>query len=79
MALFCALCEKPIKGAEISVLDHEQCSVALKVAVRTILRGFEEGVFVRNVDADSQPSWAIKALPFLAALGQAQKLTSEDR
>ena len=41
-------------------------------AMKTILRGFETGVFVRNVRNDTDPYWAIKLLPFMAALSKAQ-------
>ena len=47
-------------------------------ATRTILRGFHEGVFVRSVDGDSQPGWAIRLLPFIGALSAAVKLLGGD-
>lgn len=46
-------------------------------AVRMILRGFDEGVFVRNIDGDSDPAWAIKLMPFIRAIGVAQRIVSE--
>ena len=49
----------------------------LEDAVRTILRGFDEGVFVRNTDRDSDPAWAIKLFPFIHAIGIAQRIVSE--
>jgi hypothetical protein len=38
-------------------------------AIRTVLRGFDTGVFVRSTDRDGDPSWAIKLLPYIQALG----------
>lgn len=49
----------------------------LSMAVRTILRGFSEGVFVRSTEGDSNPGWALKLLPFLAALEEAQRLSAQ--
>lgn len=42
--------------------------------LRTILRGFDEGVFVRSIHGDTRPGWAIRLLPFLAALAEAQRI-----
>lgn len=41
-------------------------------AIRTLLRGFEEGVFVRNTANDNDPAWAIKLLPYLRAMNVLQ-------
>jgi len=41
--------------------------------VATILRGFDEGVFIRNTAKDLEPGWAVKLLPYLAALGRLYK------
>ncbi len=38
--------------------------------VATLLRGFEEGAFVRNTAQDHEPGWAVKLVPYLAALGR---------
>jgi hypothetical protein len=35
-----------------------------------VLRGFDEGVFVRDTSHDHENGWAIRALPALAALGR---------
>lgn len=42
-------------------------------AVRTILRGFDEGVFVRNIDNDHDSAWAIRLFPFIQAIAVAQQ------
>ena len=42
-------------------------------AVRTILRGFDERVFVRSIDGDHNPAWAIRLFPFIQALAVAQE------
>lgn len=39
-------------------------------AVETVLRGFDEDVFVRSIEYDSDPGWAMKLLPFIQALAQ---------
>jgi hypothetical protein len=46
-------------------------------AVRTILRGFDEGIFVRSTDNDLDPAWAIKLFPFIQALAVAQRYLKE--
>ena len=35
---------------------------------RMVLKGFDAGVFVRNIDGDHESGWAVKALPYIAAL-----------
>ena len=40
--------------------------------LKRILDGFAQGVFVRDVTYDANPDWAIKLLPFLKLLGEAQ-------
>lgn len=49
----------------------------LRQAVRTILRGFDEGVFVRNIDGDMRPDWAIKLMPFVVAIAKAQEIVGD--
>lgn len=44
----------------------------LRAALNTILKGFEEGVFVRDVTGDHSKDWGTKLLPFIVALGKAQ-------
>lgn len=41
-------------------------------SLKTILSGFEEGIFVRNIDGDGKSDWAMKLIPFVAALGRAK-------
>lgn len=42
-------------------------------AVRVIIRGFHEGVFVRSVNDDLRPDWAFRVYPYLRALAIAQE------
>ena len=42
---------------------------ALKDAL-IVLDGFDAGVFVRDVTHDHESGWAVRALPYLAALGR---------
>lgn len=44
----------------------------LRAALMTILKGFEDGVFVRDVTGDHSKDWGVKLLPFIVALGKAQ-------
>jgi hypothetical protein len=44
----------------------------LAACLREVLKGFETGVFVRNIEGDGQPDWAIKLIPFVALLGRCQ-------
>jgi hypothetical protein len=37
-------------------------------AIAKVLEGFEVGVFERNTDGDGSPDWAVKLLPYVAAL-----------
>jgi hypothetical protein len=46
---------------------------SMRSAIQTILRGFDEGVFVRSTDNDLDPAWAIKLFPFIQALAVTQR------
>lgn len=37
-------------------------------AIRKVLEGFDKGVFVRNIERDADPAWAVKLLAYLGAL-----------
>lgn len=37
-------------------------------ACMTIMRGFDQGVFVRSTERDQNPKWAIELLPYIQAL-----------
>lgn len=45
----------------------------LREAARAVLNAFDSGVFVRSVEHDSDPSWAVRLLPHLAALKRLQE------
>jgi hypothetical protein len=64
------------KSKEVEVLfnrDELVAIVALLADVETVLRGFDEGVFVRDISHDIESGWAVKLLPYLAALGRLAK------
>lgn len=42
-------------------------------AAKKVLEGFEKDVFVRNVDGDGDPAWAIKFFPYARALSVLQE------
>ena len=44
----------------------------LRAVLTTILKGFEDGVFVRDVTGDGASDWGVKLLPFVVALSRAQ-------
>ena len=44
-------------------------------AVRTVLEGFDRGIFCRSIVRDDNPSWAIELLPYLVALKRVKELT----
>jgi len=41
-------------------------------ALRTILQGFTDGVFVRDLTHDAESDWARRLVPFITALNRAQ-------
>lgn len=49
----------------------------LRAAVKTILRGFDEGVFVRSIANDHDPAWAMRLFPYIQALAVAQQELEE--
>lgn len=44
----------------------------LRECLAEMLKGFEAGVFVRNIEGDGERDWAVKLLPFIRTLGRAQ-------
>jgi hypothetical protein len=38
--------------------------------VAKVLEGFDRGIFVRDVSYDGESGWAVRLLPYLAALGR---------
>ena len=81
-ALLSLYCFIPTPGDDKAILDNARsvvdiCFRAAVAAERelwsepvtTVLRGFDEGVFVRNVKGDGESDWAIKLMPFVRALG----------
>lgn len=45
----------------------------LLAAAQIVLKGFDDAVFIRNIDSDDKPGWAMHALPFIAALARLAK------
>lgn len=50
---------------------------ALRAEVAMLLKGFDRRVYVRNVEGDDAPDWAIRLLPFIASMGRLKALMSE--
>ena len=42
--------------------------MTLNDAIRKVLKGFDERVFVRSTTGDDDPAWASKLLPYVQAL-----------
>lgn len=40
----------------------------IRAAVHVIVKGFDDGVFVRSTERDQNPKWAIELLPYIQAL-----------
>lgn len=67
--------------ASVSMLTHPTAQANANVlaaapelleSLKTIMDGFEEGIFVRNISGDEKGDWALRLIPFIAALGKAQ-------
>lgn len=58
-------------------MSDELTQGEIHAAVRTVLDGFERGVFVRSTANDDDPAWAIKVFPYLRALAIIQEAYSE--
>jgi len=43
--------------------------------VRIMLDGFEKKIFVRSIDGDDKPGWAIDLLPYISALARLRQAT----
>jgi len=41
--------------------------------VRKVLEGFDTDIFVRSIEGDGDPGWALRLAPYLAALGRLTK------
>ncbi len=50
---------------------------SLLSALQVVMRGFDEGIFVRDISHDADPSWAVKLLPYVVALATLQKAVSK--
>ena len=41
--------------------------------------GFDDDVFIRNIDADVDPAWAMKLLPYITALAELKRAVDAAR
>jgi hypothetical protein len=71
VADFIAAREAKLK-AQVATLEAEL--ELLRKAGATVLRGFDDGAFVRDTRGDGDPAWAIKLLPYLRALAALDSL-----
>lgn len=53
--------------------ERLEANDALLASLKTIVKGFEDGVFVRDLNGDGKSDWAVKLLPFITALVKAQQ------
>ncbi len=52
----------------LKTLEQARNRRKLDDAIDKVLEGFEKRVFVRNIEGDGQPDWAIRLLPYFQAL-----------
>ena len=50
----------------------------VRQALKTVLKAFDDGVFIRNVSGDVRPEWMLKLVPVLQALAVLQKAADEE-
>jgi hypothetical protein len=56
-----------------TIADRLDALLAEPGNVAKVLEGFDKGVFVRDISHDHDRDWAIRALPYLVALGRLAK------
>ena len=61
-----ALIRAALSGFPLVSVSPSEEAVA---AIRKTLEGFDKQIFVRNIEGDTAPDWAIKAFPYIRALG----------
>ncbi len=64
-------------AADIAAEKARQAGPALLAALQGIMRLIDEGVLVRNVAWDGEEGWAVKQIPLVLALSQAQMAIEE--
>jgi hypothetical protein len=47
--------------------------------IKTVLRGFEDGLYTRSVALDHEPGWQMKFLPYLAALARLKQYVEGEK
>lgn len=62
--------DREIDRLEAALGRAESEKAALLEDIRVVLRGFEDGVFVRSIARDASPGWAIELFPYLRALAR---------
>lgn len=53
-----------------SILNELEESERLGAAIKTVMEGFQSGIFVRSTEGDGQADWAFKMIPYVGALAQ---------
>lgn len=62
-----------LRAAQLAAVQRLRAERARLVKVfKAVLDGFDAGVFVRNVGEDDDSRWALRVLPYLTALANAQ-------
>lgn len=49
----------------------------VKEDIKTLMKAFDDGIFIRNIDKDYEPGLAIRLAPIISSLGRL-KLYSDD-
>ena len=61
------------RDAACVVVEAENAK--MREAALTVLRGFDEGVFVRSILGDDDTGWAFRLFPFVRALTDLRELS----
>ena len=64
--------ETDYKNAISRLVDIGNENFQLVDILRTILEGFDKGIFVRSIQEDDDPAWLIRLLPYIKALADAK-------
>ena len=62
--------EWPMLGRRVCHEHRARDSERLAAAAQKVLEGFDCGVFGRDTTGDSSSGWALKLLPYIAALAE---------
>lgn len=50
----------------------------VKEDIKTLMKAFDDGIFIRNIDKDYEPGWAIRLAPIISSLGRLKTYSDDD-